>query len=66
MYLPVNSSGTEDVFVVEIRLKGDPLEYGFELIEDYLFPVELIHMSLGLDDESFKFVATGCSAFVFP
>ena len=59
-----NTNNTQNVLIVEIRLKRNPLENTFKLIQNYLLPIEFIHMSLCLDHESLQFHIFIGSAFL--
>lgn len=47
---------SQDVLVVEIRLQGNSFEDVLKLIEHYLFPVELVHVPLGFNDEPLELI----------
>ena len=58
-----NTNNTQNVLIVEIRLKRNPLDNTFKLIQNYLLPIEFIHMSLCLNNEPFQLVLL--NSFIF-
>jgi len=49
-------TGTEHILIEKVGLECDFFEVLFELIQNYFLSIELIHMPLSLDDESFEFI----------